>query len=48
MVYVMKIYKEYLTLDFGLTDGIYIAIAIDLDGRKDVLGIWGGENESSK
>jgi transposase-like protein len=26
----------------------YAAIGIDLDGHKDVLGIWVGENESSK
>ena len=27
---------------------VYIAIAIDLDGHKDVLGMWAGENESAK
>ena len=27
---------------------VYIAIGLDLDGRKDVLGMWGGENESAK
>lgn len=27
---------------------VYIAIGIDLDGRKDVLGMWIGENESVK
>ena len=27
---------------------VYIAISIDLDGRKDVLGMWVGENESAK
>ena len=27
---------------------VYIAIAIDLDGHKDVLGMWVGENESAK
>ncbi len=27
---------------------VYIAIGIDLDGRKDVLGIWVCENESAK
>ena len=26
----------------------YIAIGLDLDGRKDVLGMWVGENESAK
>ncbi len=26
----------------------YMVIGIDLDGNKDVLGIWIGENESSK
>lgn len=27
---------------------VYIAIGIDLDGRKDALGMWVGENESAK
>lgn len=27
---------------------VYIAIGIDLDGKKDVLGLWVGENESAK
>ena len=27
---------------------VYIAIGIDLDGRKDVLGMWVGENENAK
>jgi transposase-like protein len=27
---------------------VYIAIGTDLDGRKDVLGLWVGANESSK
>ena len=26
---------------------VYIAIGLDLDGRKDVLGMWVGENESA-
>ena len=27
---------------------VYIAIGVDMDGRKDVLGMWVGENESAK
>jgi len=27
---------------------VYIAIGIDLNGKKDVLGMWVGENESAK
>ena len=27
---------------------VYIAIGIDLDDKKDVLGLWVGENESAK
>ena len=27
---------------------VYIAIGVDLDGRKDVLGMWVGENENAK
>lgn len=26
----------------------YVTVGVDLDGRKDVLGIWIGENESAK
>ena len=29
-------------------NAVYIAIGINLDGRKDVLGMWVGENESAK
>jgi Transposase and inactivated derivatives len=31
-----------------ITKAAYTAIGVDLDGIKDVLGIWIGENESSK
>ncbi len=27
---------------------VYIAIGINMDGKKDVLGMWVGENESAK
>lgn len=27
---------------------VYVAIGVDLDGKKDVLGMWVGENESAK
>ena len=27
---------------------VYIAVGIDLEGKKDVLGMWVGENESAK
>ena len=27
---------------------VYIVIGIDLDGHKDVLGRWAGENENVK
>ena len=27
---------------------VYIAIGIDLEGKKDVLGMWADENESAK
>jgi transposase-like protein len=26
----------------------YIAVGVDLNGIKDVLGLWAGENESAK
>ena len=31
-----------------IKNAVYIAIGIDMDGRKDVLGMWVGENESAK
>ena len=31
-----------------ITKAVYIAIGINLDGRKSVLGMWVGENESAK
>lgn len=27
---------------------VYIAIGVNMDGRKDVLGMWVGENESAE
>ena len=27
---------------------VYICMGVDMDGRKDILGLWVGENESSK
>ena len=27
---------------------VYIAIGVNLDGRKDVLGMWVSKNESTK
>ena len=31
-----------------IKETVYIAIGIDLGGKKDVLGMWVGENESAK
>lgn len=31
-----------------LKKAVYIAIGVNLDGKKDVLGMWVGENESAK
>ena len=31
-----------------ITKAAYVALGINLDGQKDILGIWIGENESSK
>jgi putative transposase len=27
---------------------VYVAIGVDMEGRKDVLGLWGSSNESAK
>lgn len=32
----------------SIKKAVYIAIGVDMDGRKDVLGMWVGENESAK
>ena len=31
-----------------ITKAVYVVLGINLDGQKDILGIWIGENESSK
>ena len=31
-----------------ISKAVYICLGIDLNGRKDILGVWVGENESSK
>ena len=31
-----------------ITKAAYVVLRITLDGRKDILGVWIGENESSK
>lgn len=31
-----------------VSKAVYICLGIDLNGRKDILGVWVGENESSK
>ena len=31
-----------------ITKAAYVILGINLDGQKDILGIWIGENESSK
>jgi transposase-like protein len=31
-----------------LNRAVYVVIGVDIDGNKDILGIWIGENESSK
>ena len=30
------------------TKAAYVVFGIEMDGRKDILGVWIGENESSK
>jgi len=41
---VYKVRKEGIVVN----KAVYIAVGIDLEGQKDVLGIWVGENETSK
>lgn len=43
-----KMNKLLAEVERGLYDGVLVVIGIDLDGNKDVLGMWIGENESSK
>ena len=31
-----------------LNKAVYVALGIDLEGRKDILGLWMSENESAK
>ena len=39
---------SYSKYDCKINTLVYIAIRVNLDGRKDVLGMWVGENESAK
>ena len=45
-VYLVSV--SYTHLDVYKRQAVYIAIGINLDGKKDVLGMWVGENESAK
>ncbi len=31
-----------------INKSVYIALGVDLEGKKDVLGLWISENEGSK
>ena len=31
-----------------MTKSVYVVLGITLDGKKDILGMWIGEHESSK
>ena len=31
-----------------ITKAAYVVLGIQMDGRKDILGVWIGENESAK
>ena len=48
MVYLDAIHYHVRSEGQIVKKAVYIAIAIDLDGHKDVLGMWVGENESAK
>lgn len=48
MVFLDAIHYHVCSESQIVKKSVYIAIAIDLDGRKDVLGMWVGENESAK
>ncbi len=48
MVFMDAIHYHVLSEGQIVKKVVYIAIGIDLDGRKDVLGMWVGENESAK
>lgn len=48
MVFLDAIHYHVRSEGQVMKKAVYIAIGIDLDGRKDVLGMWVGENESAK
>ena len=48
VVYLDAIHYHVRSEGQVIKKAVYIAIGIDLDGKKDVLGMWVGENESAK
>lgn len=48
VVFLDAIYYHVRSEGHIVKKAVYIAIGIDLDGHKDVLGMWVGENESAK
>ena len=48
MVFLDAIHYHVRSEDQIVKKAVYIAIGVDLDGKKDVLGMWVGENESAK
>ena len=48
MVFMNAIHYHVRSEGQIMKKAVYIAIGVDLDGRKDVLGMWGGENERVK
>lgn len=48
VIYLDAIYYQVRSKGHILRKVMCIAIEIDLDGRKEVLGMWVGENTSAK
>ena len=48
VVFLDAIHYHVRSEGYIVKKAVYIAIGIDLDGHKDVLGMWVGENESAK
>lgn len=48
MVFLDAIHYHVRSEGHIVKKAVYIAIGINLDGRKDVFGMWVGENESAK
>lgn len=49
LLYIYRSIKQYCKENHQyITKAAYVVLGIQMNGRKDILGVWIGENESAK